>query len=565
MPPLFAALALTAPGLLLCVALLARATPGMRPARLLLSSRLATLAALGFALAATGWVAWQGAVTSPVLGSGALGLSIRLDPVSCTMFLLVSFVGAIVVQYSRNYLDGDARQGAFIGGLCQTLAAVILLVLAGNLFQLAAAWIATSLSLHWLLLYYRDRPAAVLAARKKFITARLSDACLLGACVLLASSFGSSDIGTILQRARALDAAAVSGSMQAATLLLACAALLKSAQFPTHGWLPEVMETPTPVSALLHAGIINAGGFLVIRFADVMLLSAPSLHVLAVVGGFTALFGSVVMLTQPSIKGSLAWSTVSQMGFMLLQCGFGAFSIALLHIVAHSLYKAHAFLTSGSVVGFSRSAAVPVTAGSSRALAGFVSIGLALGLYAAIAAALGRALDSAPGAHAATSPAVLALGAILIIGVGLFIAQSLPAMRIAEKTAASSNEHGRDPMRAAMPGIGARLLARSLAAAAFATVAYFLLQRAAAWWTASTLPAIPDPTTVGMAIMWLAVLSFAIVAILQLLAPARIDSPNWRAARVHVANGFYVNAWFDRLVGALRRPVGNTSGKEQTA
>ncbi|MFS8137124.1 MAG: proton-conducting transporter membrane subunit [Thermomonas sp.] len=565
MPPIIAALVLAAPGLLLCVALLARATPGMRPAGILLSSRIATLAALGLALTATGWVAWQGAATSPLLGYGGIGVSMRLDPISCTMFLLVSFVGAIVVQYSRNYLDGDPRQGAFIGGLCQTLAAVLLLVLAGNLFQLVAAWIATSLSLHGLLLFYRDRPAAVLAARKKFITARLGDACLLGACGLLASSFGSSDIGTILERARALDAVSVSGSMQAAALLLACAALLKSAQFPTHGWLPEVMETPTPVSALLHAGIINAGGFLVIRFADVMLLSAPSLHVLAVVGGFTALFGSVVMLTQPSIKGSLAWSTVSQMGFMMLQCGFGAFSIALLHIVAHSLYKAHAFLSSGSVVGLSRSAATTVTAGSSRALAGFVSMGLALSLYAAIAAMLGWALDSAPGVHAATSPAALALGAILIIGVGLFIAQSMPTMRDEGKTAPSPDEPGRDPMCAPTVGIAARVVARLLTAAALATVAYFLLQRTARWWTASSLPAIPEPTTVGLALMWLAVLSFAIVAGLQLLAPARFDNPNWRAARVHVANGFYVNAWFDRLVGALRRPVGQPSGKEQLA
>ena len=559
MPPFFAALVLAAPGLLLFVALLARSGSGIRPAGILLGSRIATLGALALAVAATVWGTSQGPVTSALLGLGGIGLSIRLDPISCTMFLLVSFVGAIVVQYSRNYLDGDARQGAFIGGLCLTLAAVLLLVLAGNLFQLVVAWMATSLSLHRLLVFYRDRPAAVLAARKKFITARLGDACLLAACVLLASAFGSSDIATILERARALDAAAVPASLQVAALLIACAALLKSAQFPTHGWLPEVMETPTPVSALLHAGIINAGGFLVIRFADVMLLSASSLHVLAVVGGFTALFGGVVMLTQPSVKGSLAWSTVSQMGFMLLQCGFGAFSIALLHIVAHSLYKAHAFLSSGSVVELSRSADAPREQTTSRVLAGVASLGLALALYVAMNGALAALL----GIDATLSPAAFALGAILVLGVALFIARSAPLAAGAGHTAAA------DAAQVETSRVGLRVLVRTLLGAAFATAAYFLLQHLAVWWTQTSLPAIPVATPIGLAVMGLAVLSFAIVALLQLMAPARIGNPHWRAARVHLANGLYVNAWFDRLVGALHRPVGiasgNTTAKEQTA
>ncbi len=565
MPPSFAVLILVAPGLLLCVALFARSRPGMRPAGILLSGRIATLAALLLAIAATAWVTWQGPVTSPLLGLGGLGLSIRLDPVSCTMFLLVAFVGAIVVQYSRNYLDGDARQGAFVGGLCLTISAVLLLVLAGNLFQLAGAWIATSLSLHRLLVFYRERPAAVLAARKKFITARLGDACLLGACALLASAFGSSDIATILQRSRELYAAAVPVALQFSALLLACAALLKSAQFPTHGWLPEVMETPTPVSALLHAGIINAGGFLVIRFADVMLLSAPSLHVLAVIGGFTALFGGVVMLTQPSIKGSLAWSTVSQMGFMLLQCGFGAFSIALLHIVAHSLYKAHAFLSSGSVVELQRSAAAPREQGTSKLFAGVASIGLALALYVAMNFALASAADADP----TLSPASFTLGAILVLGVALFIAQSVPQAARANNMATLSSIPAVDAAYPQTSHITLRVLIRTLAAAGFAIAAYFLLQHFVVWWTQPSLPVIPVSSPVGLAIMGLAVLSFAIVALLQLLAPARIANSHWRAARVHLANGLYVNAWFDRLVGALRRKHGhmprNTSAKEQAA
>jgi NAD(P)H-quinone oxidoreductase subunit 5 len=277
------------------------------------------------------------------------------------------------------------------------------------------------------------------------------------------------------------------------------------------------MDTPTPVSALLHAGIINAGGFLMIRFADVMLLSAPSLHFVAVVGGFTALFGGVVMLTQTSVKASLAWSTVAQMGFMTLQCGLGAFAIALLHLIAHSLYKAHAFLSSGSVVEVST---VP-THSKPRVLPVLVSLVLALGLYAGIGWAFGvLARDHA---------AVLTLGAILVLGLSMLL---VPAM------------HG---------VVSTRLAGRMLLAAGVATTAYFVLEGAAVRLTASSLPSIPAPDATGLVIMALAVVSFAAVTVLQSLAPRWIHRPAWRAARVHLANGLYVNAWFNRLLGAQQR------------
>ena len=133
-------------------------------------------------------------------------------------------------------------------------------------------------------------------------------------------------------------------------ILFVLGAMTKSAQFPFHSWLPDTMETPTPVSALMHAGVINAGGFLVIRLSPLVSLSPIALDLLALIGALTAMLGAVVMLTQTSIKRSLAYSTIAQMGFMMLQCGLGAFSAALLHIVAHSAYKAHAFLSSGSVL-----------------------------------------------------------------------------------------------------------------------------------------------------------------------------------------------------------------------
>lgn len=528
MPPLLASYVLIAPAALAAAALIAVADPGSRPRHALLAARLATFWAFLTALAAAVLVVRHGPVTSPVLGFGEVGLSVRLDALSCLMFMLVSFVGVIVVRFSHNYLEGDPRQGAFVGGLCLTLASVSLLVLAGNLFHLVLAWMATSLALHRLLVFYRERSAAILAARKKFVTARLGDLCLIGAALLLARAFGTIDIASMLARARELGPGAVPPGVPWATLLVAVAALLKSAQFPAHGWLPEVMETPTPVSALLHAGIINAGGFLVVRLADVMLLSAPSLYLLAVVGGFTALFGGVVMLTQPSIKVSLAWSTVAQMGFMLLECGLGAFPLAVLHIIAHSFYKAHAFLSSGSVVDIARSAWIPDLKVRPHAGHVLASLALALLLYAGIGGVFG--------AFAGDSVAVLSLGAIMTMGLTLLIAQSLQG------------------------GTERAVVFRTVAAAGGATIAYFALQAGAAWLLTPTVPAMARPGPAGLIIMLLAVISFALVTVLQILAPVLARGPAWRTARVHLANGLYANVLFNRLVGAPQQ-ITRTPGR----
>ena len=517
MSPALAALPLLGPASLLCVTSLRPSTGHRRPEGTLRFSRWATLFSLLLALLACLLAAAEGAVTSPLLGYAGMGLSVRLDAISCGMFLLVAFVGVIVVQYSRNYMDGDGRQGAFIAGLCRTLAAVMLVVLAGNLVQLVAAWVATSLSLHRLLVFYSERRPARVAARKKFIVARLGDASLIGAAAVLVATFRTTDIATILMRARTMPVDAASATLSLAALLLGIAALMKSAQFPSHGWLPEVMDTPTPVSALLHAGIINAGGFLMIRFADVMLLSMPTLHLVALVGGFTALFGGVVMLTQTSVKGSLAWSTVAQMGFMTLECGFGAFAIALLHLVAHSLYKAHAFLSAGSVV---EAETMPAFA-RPRVRIMLLSLLLAMAIYAGLGWLFG--------VFARHQPAVMTLGAILVMGVSMLLSSAL---------------YG---------ATARRLVIETLAGAAGTTLAYFFLEAAVTRLTAGSLPAIPAPDATGMLIMGLTIASFAAVIVLQSLVVRYNQRPAWRAARVHLANGLYVNALFDRLVGALRQ------------
>lgn len=288
----------------------------------------------------------QKPIQSEFVSWGPIAFTLYFDTVSAVMLLLVSFLTVSIVCFSRNYLAGNPNQDLFFKWLSITSGSVLLLVISGNLALFSLAWIAVSLSLHKLLTFYKERYAAQLAARKKFLFSRWGDLALITAMVLIWHDFGTLDFAKLFS----IVGNGSTDHLQLIALLLVGAAMIKSAQFPLHGWLPDTMETPTPVSALMHAGIINAGGFLVIRLSPLLVLSPRALELLAAVGGITALFGSVVMITQSSVKRSLAFSTIAQMGFMMLQCGLGAFALALLHIVAHSLYKGYAFLASGKVI-----------------------------------------------------------------------------------------------------------------------------------------------------------------------------------------------------------------------
>lgn len=276
-----------------------------------------------------------------------------MDLLTSVLLVLSTFLFCIVCRYSRRYMMGDPGQTRFMIWLCLTASSVFALVLSQNLLLFALAWCAISLSLHQLLQFYRDRPGAVSAARKKFLISRLGDSAVLAALVLTYRELGTWDFQGMFLATERLRTAGLGTLPPSVSWICGClvfAALLKSAQFPFHSWLPDTMETPTPVSALMHAGIINAGGILIIRLSPLIALSDFALLVLCMAGGFTALFASIVMQTQASVKRYLAFSTVAQMGFMMLECGLGAFHLALLHMVAHSLFKAHAFLSSGSVV-----------------------------------------------------------------------------------------------------------------------------------------------------------------------------------------------------------------------
>ena len=517
---LIATLPILAPLALAGAAFLAFRGPQMRPFQVLRQIEWIALAALAVAVVSAGVLILHGAATSPLIGLFGMGISVRLDPVSAVMLLLVSFVGWVVLRFAATYMDGDERQGPFTGWLCATLSTVMMLVIAGNILQLAVAWIVVSLFLHKLLLHYPDRVAARRAGHKKWITARMGDGALLIGGVALLATYGTGDIAQILEAARLGQGAAMAPWIAAA---LAVAAMLKSAQFPMHGWLTEMMETPTPVSALLHAGVINAGGFLLIRFADVMLLSPGVLAVLVITGGFTALFGGLVMLTQSAVKTSLAWSTVAQMGFMILQCGLALFPLALLHIVAHSLYKAHAFLASGAAV----EGVAAIRRPGPVAIPNGVAVGraflIALVIYAAVGLAFGIA---------GKSPQAIALGTILIFGVAYLLAQGLAD---------------------AAPRV---LTQRTAVYSVAAAVGYFALQSGAEWLTYGSLPATPAPGPLEWALIVLALFSFGVVAVAQAMFPLWAYHPAAAGLRVHLSNGLYANAVFDKMLNAwsTKRP-----------
>lgn len=510
-------LVLAAPLSLVGVALLSMLNAGSRPRAVERASGLAAGLGVLVAAAAAAAVASGGALTSPLVGAEGVGFSVRLDALSVTILLMVSLLGVAIMRFSRSYLDGDPRQGAFLGWLAATTSAVEFLVLANNLALLLAAWIATSLSLHQLLVFYRERPRAVIAARKKFIAARLGDVSLGAACVLLYRTFGTGELEVILRQASTQD---VSTALTAATALIALTALLKSAQFPTHGWLVEVMETPTPVSALLHAGILNAGPFLVMRFAPVMELGTVSNVLLVLGGGFTALFASVVLRTQPTVKVALGYSSAAHMGFMLLVCGLGVYPAAVLHLVAHSFYKAHAFLSSGSVVDVARAEPVRLPPRLHSPTRILVGLGLALVVYGVV----GTVLGFTPWDH----PALLAVGAIVVMG----LAQLLGAGLDSRVQPAS--------------------LFRIVGLALVVTLAFFGLEEAARLLLIDVLPPAARPDMLTIVLASIVLVAFAAAVAVQVSAVGARSSVG-RALHVHLRNGLYANALFDRLVGALRQ------------
>lgn len=382
--------------------------PAVR-ARLAYGGAISALAAVLLAIA--GHLA-----SDPWAPGDSTGDLFRMDGLSALMLGTVGIIGVVVARFGIRYLDRDVAQPRFSFWLSYTLAAILTIPIANHLLLLMLAWLVSSHGLHHLLTLYPERPGALLAARKKFIISRLGDAFLIVAFSLIYLAWGTFDLGVLFDRAAAGVASGETGLVSSISLLIVLGALTKSAQLPFHTWLPDTMETPAPVSALMHAGIVNAGGFLVIRLSPLLARAPEALGFLAFVGAGSAMAGSLMMLTQNDVKRKLAYSTISQMGFMMLQCGLGAFSAAMLHLVGHSFYKAHAFLTAGSWVDSKASAKREAPDHDSVAvwkvaLATLVGIGLT-GLAITLA---GVDLRAKPGGLVLASVLAIALAQALVI------------------------------------------------------------------------------------------------------------------------------------------------------
>jgi NAD(P)H-quinone oxidoreductase subunit 5 len=496
------------------------------------AERAGRLAELG-ALAATVCAAISlvglvvGGPSSLVFGDGPALLSLRIEPISATLQLLIGFIGWVVIRYSRTYLVGAKGEARFHFVMPATLAAVLVLAASDSLLTFTLASVAVGIGLRALLLQLSSRKAAKRAASKFTLVWGLGDLALIFAAGLLAFAYGSSQFAMLAELSTS--GSTLPGHLAAALIVLAAA--LKSAAFPLHGWVTEVMEAPTPVSAFLHAGIINSGGVLLIKMSGLVDHSPGAMAALVMIGGLTALFGATVMLTQSAVKTALAWSTVAQMGFMLLQCGLGLWTLALLHIVAHSFYKAYAFLSAGGAVRGVEAVrrpgpvAVPGVGAVARA---FV---VAIALYSAVAIFFDVVLGP-------KSAQALALGAILVFGIAYLIAQGLAD---------------------AAPR---QLTRRTAVASLLATLAYFFFHRLADWLWGGQLPGPPHAGPLEWALIVLTLISFGVVAIAQAMFPLWAHHPAAAGLRVHLANGLYLNALLDRLIGGLRVPAKSAASEQ---
>lgn len=292
-----------------------------------------------------------------LVAAGGRWGSLYFDPLSAIMAVAVSGISLVVHVYSNRYMAEEAGYARFFMLLDLMASAILLMVTAGDLITLLVAWHLIGITLYFLLGHDLQRPAAQRYAFWTFITYRFGDAPLILAAVLLYRAYDTVSLPLLFERIAAAPEAHTAFGLPLPTtvaLLIALAAFARSAQFPLHTWLPYTMESPTPVSALMHAGIVNAGGFIINRFAPVFVYSGDVLHLVFAVGLVTAIVGSALMLTQNDIKKALGYSTMGQMGFMFVECGVGAFSLAIFHLIAHGLFKGTLFLGAGSVIAGAR-------------------------------------------------------------------------------------------------------------------------------------------------------------------------------------------------------------------
>lgn len=338
-----------------------------------------------------------------------------IDRLTAVMMAVIAGFSTLLYLYSARYLQQDGAQGRYQTLLALKASLQIFMVASADLITLFAFWQVLGWLLTLLTHNYAHAPTSK-GAFRIFITLRAGDLAFLAGIVLAYHIYGTVQFTELFERAAMnqtsfafLGTGFVIPAATLVTLLIFIGAMCKSAQFPVHMWLSDSLYAPTPVSALLHAGGINSGGFLLTRLAPLFVLSPTTLHIALVIGLVTAVIGSAMMLVQNDIKKTLAYSTMGQMGYMIMECGLGAFSLAIFHLVAHGLFKANAFLNCGKGIHEARMHPTPAP----KALSG-KTVAQDFGWFSAFALSF-------------IAPLIIALGVHYLLGIsftdhqGLFI------------------------------------------------------------------------------------------------------------------------------------------------
>jgi NADH-quinone oxidoreductase subunit L len=287
-------------------------------------------------------------VTWLSIGPLQVELGLRLDLLSRLMLLIVTGVGSAIHIYSFGYMRADRGFSRYFASLSLFTFSMLGIVLASNFFEMFVFWELVGVSSYLLIGFWYDRPAAADASKKAFLTNRLGDAGFLLGIILVWSLLQTLNFAELESKLRAAPGA-LGGSATVVGLLIFCGAVGKSAQFPLHVWLPDAMEGPTPVSALIHAAtMVAAGVYMLCR--TFFLFDAEALTVISWIGGLTALLAAVIALQQDDIKRILAYSTLSQLGYMVMAVGLGTPAAAMFHLTTHAFFKALLFLGAGSVI-----------------------------------------------------------------------------------------------------------------------------------------------------------------------------------------------------------------------
>ena len=280
-------------------------------------------------------------------GDFEAGLSLLVDPLSMLMMLIVTGVGSLIVAYSVGYMDGEDEERRFFAYMAFFVFSMLLLVEGANLVLLLAGWGLVGLASYLLIGFHHERPSAIAAAKKAFVMNAVGDATMALAIFLLFWQTGVVDFAGVFERVDGLSDTVVT----LAALGLLGGAVAKSAQLPLQTWLPDAMEGPTPVSALIHAAtMVTAGVYLLVRLHPIYEAAEFVQHFAAGIGAVTLLVAGLIALVQTDIKRVIAYSTMSQIGYMFLAAGIGAYGNAMFHLMTHAFFKALLFLAAGIVI-----------------------------------------------------------------------------------------------------------------------------------------------------------------------------------------------------------------------